>query len=469
MKLSATVETKGSFWQPEYPDTKWPGVLKIARNGGVTLELSHWESGAVWDSGNPRWKPQRIVGIVTEGGPVTIDGCVVGPTRSEWLYPKWKMSECTVHASVAYVGGDYGAGHEANFRAISCEIDGLDAWLCVSGIEVEFNHDHSGGRIEYHSPDPISFTVADGMRATIGFRVQHPALSAGGNTTATVKQSAAVLLVADEPQKLAYFVREAAKLCNFLSLALDQPVLIESVVTHDDGQRADNQTIPRSVNIYGRFGLDVERKTPIERHAALFLYPDVADELDQIMAHWFESYEMFAPAINLYFAARVREDVFLDTRILWLTQALEAFHRGVSDDTELQDDEFQNRVASILRNCADEADRTWLKSKLEFANELTLRNRMRRLLASFDTWFGDQRERSQFANQVVATRNYLTHHDETTTRDRAIEPDDMIHMLNKLDALLQMHLLHRLGIDRSRIDGMVRDSWRLRSNLGLLS
>ena len=385
------------------------------------------------------------------------------------MYPTSQMSECTVHASVAYVGVDYGPGREARFREISFEIDGLDAWLCVSGIEVEFNCDRSGGRIEYRSPDRISFAPAEGMRVIFGFRVQHPVLSAGGNSAATVEQSATVLLVAEQPQTLEYFVREAGKLCNFLSLALDQPVLIESVLTHEDGQRADDLTIPRSVNIFGRFGLDVERQLPIERHAALFLYPKVADQLDHIMVNWFRSYQMFAPAINLYFAARVRDDVFLDTRILWLTQALEAFHRGISDETELNDNEFQSKVETILRNCSDATDRIWLKSKLQFANELTFRNRVRRLLADFDSWFGTQQERQHFVNQVVATRNYLTHHDETTTGDRAVEPKDFIQMLNKLDALLQMHLLQQIGIDRFGIDAMIRDSWRLRSNLGLLS
>ena len=164
----------------------------------------------------------------------------------------------------------------------------------------------------------------------------------------------------------------------------------------------------------------------------------------------------------------MREDVFLDTRILWLTQALEAFHRSISDETELPEEEFEHRVASIFGNCTDGSERDWLESKLQFANELTFRNRMRRLLEPFAHWFGDQAELRSFVNQVVATRNYLTHHDEATTGNRAIEPLDLIQMLNKLDALLQMHLLKRLGIDRCRIDGMVSNSWRLRSNLGRL-
>ena len=468
MKLNTPVEMKGSFWQPEHPDAKWSGVLKVAGNGSVTLELSHWGSSAPWDCDTPMWEPRRIVGVVSDGGPVTLDGCVIGATRSQWLHPTPAMFECTLHASVAYVGVDYGPGRETEFRTISLELDGLDAWLCISGIEIAFNHDHSGGRIEYQMPEPIPFTFADRMRANFTFRVQGPALSAGGNTTATVEQSAVVQLAAEQPQTLEYFMREAGKLCNFLCLALDQPVVIESVVAYEYEQISGDQTIPRSVNIYGRFGLDVERKLPIERHAALFLYPSVADELDQIMVNWFRSYEMFAPAINLYFAARAREDVFLDTRILWLTQALEAFHRGISDETELNEEKFQSKVASILTNCPDEMDRTWLKGKLQFANELTFRNRMRRLLAPFDNWFGDQGEQEKFVSQVVATRNYLTHHDEATTGNRAIEPIDLIQMLNKLDALLQMHLLQRLGIDRSRIDAMVGVSWRLRSNLGLL-
>ena len=198
-----------------------------------------------------------------------------------------------------------------NFRAIWLEIDGLDAWLCVSGIEIKFNDDYTGGRIEFSSPDPISFAVTDHTRGVFGFRSRWPTLFAGGNTTATVELPAAVQLVAEQPQPLAYFANEAGKLCNFLALALDQPVSIESIVAYEDERLDGRSDIPRPINIYGRFGLDVERRSPIERLAALFLYPSVKDELDQIMVNWFQSYEMFAPAINLYFAAEGARGRFL--------------------------------------------------------------------------------------------------------------------------------------------------------------
>ena len=59
-----------------------------------------------------------------------------------------------------------------------------------------------------------------------------------------------------------------------------------------------------------------------------------------MMGKWFENYETFEPAFNLYFALRTQPSQFLDTKILWLTQALETLHRRSSDETEMSEEEF---------------------------------------------------------------------------------------------------------------------------------
>ena len=444
MRLSEPRETSGSFWLPDEPNERLSGRLKISESSEITVELSGTfgdpfdtlsEMGVVQTSAVEKEGPDlsRIVGILEKGGPITLDGCFLKDLHiglTSGLFPSM------VHAELAYIGAEYHKQEEVSFTELRLSVEGLDDWLSVSGIEVERNVATESVSIQYRPPDEISIVLPCGTEIRFAFSLTSPSVSLP-LTTVSMTQVAYVYIKLKEPQSIEYFSSIAFKLCNFLSLVLNQGVSIQSMTGYLAQKTQDGQTRQMPVEVYAQFGPWTERIPTIRWHHALFLYPDVACQLNDIMTKWFESYEIFEPAFNLYFASSTQASQFLDTKVLWLAQALETLHRRSSDDTEMSEEDFSSLRESVILSC--EADRRkWLEQKLRYANKLTLRRRLIKLLEPFKRWFGTSKERRSFVAMAYDTRNYLTHYDEDTTKKRATEPSELFELYGKLEALFDL-------------------------------
>ncbi len=251
---------------------------------------------------------------------------------------------------------------------------------------------------------------------------------------------------------------------NYEYRTLDQDVEVRGITGHVDVPTADDQIRTRQVRIFCGLGPEVARRVPIRWHDTMFLYPQVADQIDTIISGWFRIYETCAPALNLYFASRNQTGAFLDTQVLWLAQALETLHRSTSDETDMADEEYQKRYESIMKKCSPE-ERDWLNGKLRNANSLTFRKRMRRLVQPFEAYFGSHKQRESFINRVCDTRNFLTHYDEGTASNRAVEGADLFDLRDKMEALFRLHILKHIGFEQSSIDHFASQNRRLRRKL----
>ena len=473
MRLAEPIETTGVFWLPGQPDTQLSGVLKISESGEITVDLA----GVFGDplvtprrfgvSATPNIEaaapdPGRIVGILQRGGRITLDRCL--RQNSRFSLPG-HVSTSTIYAELALVGAEYSEGEEALFSEFSFSVEGLDAWLSISGIEIEQDIENWKGSIHFHVPDDIPLHLPCDAELTFRFGLTFPSVSVL-RTEATVQQTALALVKLREPRPIEYFSSLAFKLCNFLTLALDQAVSIQSMTGYLDQETAEEESRRIPVRVYGQFAPWPEKKPTTRWHDSLFRYPHVASQLDNMMGKWFENYETFEPAFNLYFALRTQPSQFLDTKILWLTQALETLHRRSSDETEMSEEEFASLRESVMQNCPPNR-RRWLGDRLRYDNELSFRNRIRRLLEPLERWFGDHEKSRAFVSRVCDTRNYLTHYDEATTGNRATGSDEMFDLYGKLEALFQLHLLSLIDLEDSSIDSIIRENRGLRRRLGV--
>ena len=472
MTLDVPIETTGFFWLPEEPEDRLSGHLKISESGEITVELSGTFGGplvALREMGISVTPPiddalpslERMVGILDNGTPVTMDGCF---WQTLSLELSSELSRSIAHVDFALIGAGYGEQEQVSFSEVSFSVYGLDAWLSVSGIEVEPDVSNKSGVIRFHLPDEIPLTLPNGVGLTFAFNLTSPMASLP-ITEAGVRQTASVFLSCEEPHSISYFSRLAVRLCNFLSFALDQAVYIQSTTGYLEEETANGQKRRKPVRVYRRYAHWPDSKRDLRPHHALFRYPDVADRLDDVITKWFESYGTFEPAFDLYFASRVETSVFLDAKVLWIAQALEALHRRGSQETAMCEDEFRNLIELVSQSCPEDR-REWLAQKLRYANELTFMRRVRELVDPFKRWFGSSGERSKFISRVSDTRNYLTHFDEETTKNRAVGVEELFALHEKMEALFQLHLLNQVGFDDSSISSLVQRTPRLRRKLG---
>jgi hypothetical protein len=94
--------------------------------------------------------------------------------------------------------------------------------------------------------------------------------------------------------------------------------------------------------------------------------------------------------------------------------------------------EFNNLIATVMKGCPNHKQ-DWLKAKLEYANELSLRKRLRQMVEPFKDLYGDPGQRKHFIGKVIDTRNYLTHYDTRLTQ-QAARGDDLSKLCMKLEA-----------------------------------
>ena len=467
MRLAEPIEQSGFFWLPEKPDNKLHGTLRISESGEITLELI----GLLDDPfAAPRRDPtknqfrqqdfDRILGRVEEYGLVTLDRCI---------YTKEKislggLSTSTLHAHFAFIRVNYERGQEVTFSEFSFMVEGLDEWLSLTGIDVEhyFQYERiAGASIHFSPPEKMSVTLPDGIQLEFGFSWPSPGMVAT-LTEARVSHKSFMSLKSEEPRSIECFRSLAFKICNFLCLAIDQTVSMESVtarsreLTVENGD-AEQRRVP--IDVYFQSASYSEVRPNIDRHHALFLYPHIADRLQAVMTKWLASYGAFEPALNLYFTSRYDHRQYIDVRFLRLAQGLETLHRRSSQETEMPKDEFKNHLKSILHSCPKDK-RDWLRGKLSSANAFSLRRRLEKMIKPFQHFFGDEEESKSLVSQIVDTRNYLTHY-SGKLESKAANHEDLLMLCDKLEALFQLHLLQLIGFDAESIDLIAKDNQSL--------
>ena len=276
-------------------------------------------------------------------------------------------------------------------------------------------------------------------------------------------------MISQELRPLKDFLDLVFKLHLFLCFAINKIVSLDSVTGYSseitieiiDGQK---QEIP--IKIYYQSEPHSETKPKVHPHDMLFRYRDVADQREEILTKWIKNYDISEPSFNLYFATMSGGQKYVDGKFLSLAQGIETLHRRNSQETQMPEAEFSNLKDKILKAVPDSKEKKWIKEKLRYANELSLRKRMRQMIEPFKDLFGNSKKRNSFIGKVVDTRNYLTHYD-SSLENKADSGEDLGKLYTKLEALFQLHFLRLIGIDDNTIKSMVNENYALRNKLGL--
>ena len=477
MRLSEPIEKHGFFWLPDDAENKIPGILRISESGKITVEVSQYSESRFYAFNKRRLggapdrlnvtidrsenRINRIVGIIGNDL-ITLDKC---------LYDNWKLdllvvgvSNSTIHATRAFIGVNYDEGEEIAFSTLEFSMEGLDEWLSISGFQTEHNWEEGSHSIHFRLPKEIALNLPDGIELKFLFRLTH----SPGFTEGHITQKAYISLKSKKLRSLEDFLDLVFKLHNFLCFAIDKTVSIDSITGYSKEKTQEigyGKTREIPIRIYERSEPNSETKLKIHPYDMLFGYGNVADQLEEILIKWLENYEISKPAFNLYFASKSGGHKYLEGKFLALVHGIEVLHRRRSEEKQMQEEEFSELVGNMLEVIPDDKQ-DWMKERLKYANELSLRNRIKQMIEPFEVLFGDVKERRYFIGKVVDTRNYLTHFD-SSLEGKAAGVEDLWKLCLKLEALFQLHFLRLIGIDDNAIKSMVNENFALRDKLGL--
>jgi ApeA N-terminal domain 1 len=178
-------------------------------------------------------------------------------------------------------------------------------------------------------------------------------------------------------------------------------------------------------------------------------------QLTVALLKWLSFKKEFHSFESLVYGTVRRSKLFVETEFLALAQALEGFHRLTSTGLVTDEPTFRSIRRLLLkvidRCCQNPALKQRLRESLEHANEISFGSRMIDLFSrissqNLSALIGDSVE---FAKQVKATRNYLTHIGGSPRKTVLTDVSDIFQANQKLHALLRLLVFLELGISEN--------------------
>ena len=471
MRLSDSIEKAGFFWLPNHPGEQYPGNLRISKSGEISLHIVYRPTtlnSELLHSGTPIGKePPRILGIV-DNSPVALQKCVADddPFQLFRLF-EHHVSRSRFRIGAAFIGAPFANDEPITFSTVDFSVEGLSEWLSISGFHTEINHYPAKAEwsLQYTQPDDISILLPDGIQLKFGFDPKFSLPdSKVSQISSGISQRMHISLVSDRLLPIEAFHTIMHKIQMFLILVLDKVVSVEWVKGYSI-DKLDKREKEIATNIY--YHSQIQTRQQNAYVPMICNYNEVSDSLELMLGKWFEDYEIMQPAFDLYLSSKSGAYKYLSGVFLALIQALETLHRRLSNETEMEADDFNKLRADIMRVVPPNRKR-FVESKLEFANEISLRKRLKQLICPFAELYGTSKEIRELVRKTIVVRNYLTHYDrKSESKAKQIIDDDLLVICLKLEALFQLHFLHRTGMNISRVKSLASKSIALRHRLGL--
>lgn len=171
-------------------------------------------------------------------------------------------------------------------------------------------------------------------------------------------------------------------------------------------------------------------------------------EDDLVLCNWLEKKDDLNPIMNLYFASVMNPNLPLDVLFLNLVQALEIYHTRFRSQDK---DRYKKRIERLLNACPKsqrQFHEKYLMPKSSKDEGITLLNRLSDLfICDFDIEFEKLDNKVfpySFVDDIVNTRNYLTHYNKKKQAS-ALSYSDILYSLLCLQTVLEYYILRELG------------------------
>jgi len=446
-------EFRGYWWLPENPDEKVGGIASFSPSDGVSLELFSTlnEDPEYMGSGNV-FRPDFIHGITTEGERVTLKNCIRGSYSMS-------SSQGTGVANSSYQAISLLSGahftEQINFDRFRVQFPLLTKWAGVTGVNYSGSVFEGGEvsagdtfEITYEFPESITAELEDAELKLI-FNADFNMGRVGG---VSIDEEVYFDIIPDSDQ-VSYndSIDYSGTLQDFITLATGKEVQASMMIG-----RLEREEQPGYNDVEVLFSTSGDLKLPDSLHPlkANFVLADIVDDFSELMNNWFQHYEELEPVYNLYFSVQYNSEMYLQNQLLSLTQAIETYHRREIGGQYLFDDEFEefyDELCEIIPDRFDESFQDHLeKGTFKYANEYSLRKRLSQLVSEQENILDElPMDIKASVNEIVNTRNYLTHYDEGIS-PRA-DTDELHPLILRLRAILETVLLSNLGIPEDQI------------------
>jgi hypothetical protein len=374
-----------------------------------------------------------------KGKPITLKDCKW--TKAKGTLGRNDYAFTSFRVGTIFVGDHFQSSGDFGFERLSVEYLHLDAWVGVSGFEVQ--SDSMTAHLD---------NLGDEYEVTL--YISSDLTSSSPPTTETATQRAILTIKFSEKKSFDRLQDIAYRLQHLLSVGTRRSVY-PVAMWGETGPMGEAERVEINYESIARRGFDKRRLIPNEM---LFGLVDLPEGFGPAVEKWLERAEVLDTVNQLYLSTIYNPPSYLDQRFLNLVQALEVYHRRAMPSSESPEDEHKRRMKEILES-VPEHYRGWLVRKLKHSNEPALADRLREIFRKYieivKPVVGKKKKaRADFIEKVVGTRNYLTHFDENKAA-KAARGKELVRITDKLKLLIEICLLGEIGFEEEMIRDLI--------------
>lgn len=452
---------QGLFWLPEREEDKQSGSLSYDPENGAVLEvfgifgdLAEAFNRAL--GGSDADKPSVIHGVTMRGKPVSLLKAFNSTSKLHMPgipHETWKSNLLVIGLHITSVD------NEAIFPKSYCRFEAIEAWLEHRPFSDRLDNETKTFSVLAQKPREVAFAShAEFEVSTVGslYSNNDPA------TRFLIDVTSQMAITPGEPQSLNWHLdraarlQELASLCSGRYLPLTSFELRSHEIEHEDGTKrpAEVHFYARLIHGEGQEGIGSKRLTPIITGPELNRFNPRAVQL------WFDQYEDFSPALRLFFTITGERNMFVNIRLLLAIQALEVFHRRTSGESVMEEGAFSVFTDAMIAAIPTDTElnmREKLESLYRYANEPSLKQRLRSIVTALTEAFGEAPGgfNRKFIRKLVDTRNYYTHFSKEL-KDRTLDGEGMHWATRRVVLLLTLLFLQRLGVAADDIKPLLK-------------
>lgn len=452
---------QGLFWLSNHPDSKVSGTLNYDPEHGAVLNLigifgSIGDAFAKAFGGTGPVEQVVIHGVTMKGKPISLLNA--HDTGRQINMPG--IAHETWTSNLVVIGLHISnANDDKVFVKSFFRFEQIDTWLEHKFFTEKFDFEARALTVFAKNPPEMPFASHSDFEVTsVG------SLYSNNNQASrfVIDVTSQLAIMPNEPQSLNWHLDRAVRLQELASLCTGRFLPLTSFeLRGPDISLGGGGTMPAEVHFYARMiHGEGQGKHNSKSETPIVTGPELTRLNPHAMQLWLDEFDSFRPALHLFFTITGERQMFVNIRLLLAIQALEVFHRQTNGETVMEADAFTSFSKSMVESIPVDAEpkmREKLKSLYRFSNELSLKQRLRSIIALLTDAFEETPAGfdKRFLTSLVDTRNYYTHFSDQLT-DRKLNGEGMYWATRRIILLLTLLFLQRLGIAASDIKPLLK-------------
>jgi len=447
-------EVKGKWWLPENPERTVHGTLSYSSDTGAILHvMESFESVTMENFYDNLYEYDIINGLAGPAGTeITLYRCYIKSFHPQLYARAVSLEYC---ARVVFKGHNFKKISDIKFRNGRINYNYLELWM--SRLAMTLTPLENGNlTVTTNSLKPLIARIDDNLKISLVSFVEHSSSWEHDGYTLIFKQKACVDIETSTDIDFDQFMEISSKIQQFFIIAINEPIWIQDleILVSEKGEKDKN------VQVFLRIQRDfLGKNKSIHPSEMPFSFDIISDKFEMILKNWFEKNPLLGPVFNLYFALQYSDKMYIEHRFLNLVSFLESYHRRRFDGQFLLDQnylEFQQKIRESIPEIKDDnyADfRDKFIGSFKYGNELNLRKRLKLIYDDNKPIIRKYiKDRDQFVDRVISTRNYRTHFDKDLEGVAISDLRDYIEYNLKLKMLVEVCILKELGFGVNEIE-----------------